>query len=142
MTKSRGVLPPRQAWTDDQVATLIRVYPDTPTADIAEQLGIAVEQVYSKASKLGLKKSAAYLSSPSACRLRRGDSVGAASRFQKGHVTWNKGMKGIYIGGIATQFKPGRAAAEARNYKPIGSTRLSKDGYLMLNAAPKPEELK
>lgn len=29
-----------------------------------------------------------------------------------------------------TRFKPGRPACEARNYQPIGSLRLNKDGYL------------
>ena len=29
-----------------------------------------------------------------------------------------------------TSFKPGRPAHEARNYLPIGSTRISKDGYI------------
>lgn len=52
--------------------------------------------------------------------------------FTPGHVPFNKGMKGWQAGGRAkeTQFKPGRPAHEARNYLPIGSTRLSKDGYL------------
>lgn len=130
MTKSRGILQPRHRWSDDDIALLTRLYPDTPTIDIAKQLGASIDRVYKKANSIGLRKSSEYMNSPAACRLRRGDNVGAASRFQKGHVTWNKGVKGIYIGGIATQFKPGRAPSEASNYKPIGSVRLSKDNYL------------
>lgn len=74
MTKSRGILQPRQYWTDDQVATLTRLYPDTPTVEIAAQLGTTVSRVYAKADRMGLKKSADYLTSKAACRLRRGDN--------------------------------------------------------------------
>lgn len=131
MTKSRGILPPRRRWTDDQVDALTRLYPDTPTADIAKQFGITVERVYSKANLLGLKKSEAYLASPAACRLRKGDGVGAATRFKPGQHSWNKGMKGLNLGGIETQFKPGhRGGKAAELYQPIGTERISKDGYV------------
>ncbi len=130
MTKSKGILPPRNYWSADQIEALTRLYPDTPTAEIAKILGASVERVYHKAASMGLKKSAAYLITPAACRLRRGGDVGASTRFKKGHTTWNAGKTGINIGGFATQFKPGRPPSEARNYRPIGSIRLSRDGYL------------
>jgi hypothetical protein len=55
------------------------------------------------------------------------------TRFRPGHTTWNKGTKGLV--GVqeacrATQFKPGRPACEARNYRSIGSVRINGDGYL------------
>lgn len=126
MTKSRGILAPRVPWTDEQLAVLRARYPHERTEDIAPALGRAVSQVYQKAAHLGLKKSAEYLASPAACRLRRGDNVGAAHRFQKGGAAWNKDMKGLHIGGEATQFQPGQMPT---NWKPIGSERVS-DGYL------------
>ena len=57
---------------------------------------------------------------------------GRSGRFEKGHVPANKGIKGWSSGGrsVETQFKKGRPAHEARNYLPIGSTRLTKDGYI------------
>jgi hypothetical protein len=57
---------------------------------------------------------------------------GRDGRFQKGQVSHNKGVKGWQAGGRSaeTRFKKGRAAQEARNYVPIGTLRLSKDGYL------------
>lgn len=79
---------------------------------------------------MGLKKSEAYLASPAACRLRRGDNVGAAHRFAPGHVPANKGLRrpGWSRGRMAeTQFKPGN---KPHTWKPVGSTRYSKDGYL------------
>lgn len=131
MTKSRGIRSPRTVLTKEQEAILINRYPDTSTGKIADLLGLPVHTVYAKANKLGLKKSAAYLASPAACRLRRGDNVGADNRFQKGHATWNKGMKGLKIGGEATQFKKGHRGGRAVEvYQPIGAERISKDGYL------------
>lgn len=132
MTKSRGILPPRHRWTDGEIELLTRLYPDTPTAEIAWKLGMSVERVYSKAAQMGLKKSDAYLASPAACRLRRGDNVGAEYRFKKGQVPANKGLKGVtYEGCIATQFKKGHRGGRAQEiYQPIGAERISKDGYL------------
>ena len=127
MTKSRGILAPRQYWTDDQVATITLLYPDTPTAELAKLLGGSIKRIHCKAKQLGIKKSAAYLDSKAACRLRRGDNVGEQHRFKKGCSPWNKGMKGITCGGEATQFKPGH---QPLNTLPIGSYRTSRDGNL------------
>ena len=47
-------------------------------------------------------------------------------QFQKGHVPFNKGTKGL-IKPNKTSFKKGNIPA---NHKPIGSERISKDGYI------------
>jgi len=91
-----------------------------------------------RADKLGLHKSAAYLASPAACRLRRGDHVGAAFRFRPGHVPANKGLRrpGFAPGRMKdTQFKAGHR--DPSRWKPIGSTRLS-DGYVFRKIADTP----
>lgn len=119
-------------WTEIEVTILRRYYPDHPTRAIADGLGRTERQVYQKARNLGLKKSEAYLASPDACRLRRGDNVGKASRFEKGQTPWNKG-KPFKAGGRSheTQFKPGSLSGRAaENIQPIGAERVSKDGYL------------
>ena len=57
--------------------------------------------------------------------------VGA--RFKPGQAPWNKGTPGstgLHPNCRKTQFKKGRAPQEARNYAPIGSLRLNKDGHL------------
>lgn len=129
MTKSRGINAPRTQWTKDQEVVLRAQYPDIKTEEIATLLGIDLHKVYAKASSLGLKKSAAFLSSQEAGRLD--GKIGASTRFQKGCSTWNKGMKGLQMGGVATQFKPGHRGGKAADlYQPIGAERISKDGYL------------
>lgn len=114
-------------WTAAALATLRALYADTPTAHLARRLRRPIGTVYAKAAKLGLKKSAAYLATAWSGRLTQGGAErGGSTRFQPGHTTWNKGLKGLQIGGQATQFKPG---SRPHTWKPIGSERTV-DGYL------------
>ncbi len=123
----------RRYWTDSEIEAVKCLYPDTRTADIAAKIGRSEGQIYQKAADLGLKKSPSYLAGPVACRLRRGDNVGKAFRFKPGHQTWNKGHR----------FDPGGRSAETRfkkgtvppNYRPVGSTRISVDGYTEIKVA-------
>ena len=126
MTKSRGIW---MRWTRPQLYVLHRLYCATPTQQIADRLGISLHAVQHKAWRLGLKKSRAYLDSAAACRLRRGDGVGAAYRFKRGHVPANKGIKGWDSGGRShqTRFKPGQ---RGNKFMPIGTLRINGDGYL------------
>jgi|SRR5271170_1603587 len=120
----------RRAWQERELDLLRTQYADTPTKEVSSTIGRSEASVSGRAAILGLKKSATYLAGPKACRLRRGDNVGAACRFLPGHVPANKGLHrpGFAPGKMAqTQFKPG---AKPHTWKPIGSTRLSKDGYL------------
>lgn len=127
MTAAKGRRQARMIWTDDQVATLTRVYPNYKTKDVAYILGHSVQATYGKATSLGLMKSDAYLASPLAGRLRRGDNVGAAYRFKPGSKSWNAGKKiGSKGRSAETQFRAGQPAP---NTKPLGSERLM-DGYL------------
>lgn len=133
MTKSRGINRPRHLWTDLDLQILRVGYPDLPTKQIARDLGISVDMVFRKATQLGLKKSEAYLASDMSGRILRGkqDPRMIASRFKKGTEPWNKGIN--YVAGgrsSETRFKAGRSPEEARNYLPIGSLRVTKDGYL------------
>lgn len=118
-------------WTPEEVATLRAEFADSRTDDLAARLCRSYTTVAQKAAKLGLRKSAAYLASPECHRF---DGIkGIGSRFVAGHQTWNKGKPGstgVQAACRATQFKPGRPANEARNYKPIGSVRVCADGYL------------
>lgn len=120
-------------WALVDEALLRDLYPDTPTSDLAQLFNRPAFQIYQKAARLGLVKSAAYLASPAACRLRRGDNVGAATRFKKGQVPPNKGTRrpGWFRGRMRdTQFKKGHQANPAKARLPIGHERLNADGYL------------
>src|SRR5690606_11112170 len=92
---------------------------------------------------MGLKKSDEYLAGPHACRLRRGDNVGAAYRFKKGFTPWNKGKPGstgTHPNSRRTQFKKGSMSGAAQhNYVPIGSLRLSQDGALEQKVSDDPD---
>jgi hypothetical protein len=118
----------RVPWTEIELKVLRDNYPDSLTADIARALGRPVGQVYQQAARLGLSKSAAFYASEQAHRLD--GKKGAGTRFAKGHKTWNAGMKGLQIGGEATQFKPGHVGGmAAKLYQPIGAERV-RGGYL------------
>lgn len=127
MTKSRNLI--RKRWTPDAAAIRLveRKYATTKTADLAEALGVAYHQVVKLAQKLGLRKDEAWLNSPQGGRTN--GTQGMGTRFQKGQVGWNKGMKLGPDWCKATQFKPGQKPG---NYKPVGSFRIQSSGYLQI----------
>ena len=119
----------RKFWTQSEIDLLIRSYADTESEKLAVLCGHPLSSVYGKAKQLGLKKSPAYLESPAACRLRRGDDIGREYRFQKGNAPANKGLRrpGYGPGRMReTQFVKGR---KPHTWKPIGSERIF-GGYL------------
>jgi hypothetical protein len=119
----------RKPWTKDDLRVLRRRYPNEPTAPLARELGRSVSSTYQQALKLGLRKSAEYLASPAACRLRRDGNVGTHHRFPKGHRPWNAGKKGWKAGGRSaeTRFKRGQPP---HNSVPIGTVVTDADGYM------------
>ena len=134
MTKRRIASEPRKFWTAEENEILRRLYSDEPTPVVAAALGRSVATTYAHANALGLKKSEEYLAGPHACRLRRGDNVGKAFRFNPGQVPPNKGLRrpGWAPGRMKeTQFQKGALSGRARQLlKPVGAERISKDGYL------------
>lgn len=121
-----------RAWTSAEIEAVRTRYPNERCEDIARDLGRTPRGVYARANELGLRKSDAFLASGKAGRL---DGVrGGATRFAKGHVPANKGLRrpGWAPGRMAeTQFTKGvRQGVAVKLYKPIGSERISKDGYL------------
>ena len=115
----------RTRWTDDQVAALRLLYPHFRTLVVGLAIGRDEKSTYAKANALGLHKSAEFLASQSSGRMQRGkqDPRMTASQFKPGFTPWNKGMKGIDIGGKETRFKKGQ---RPHTYLPVGSLRVLK----------------
>ena len=123
----------RRFWTEREIEVLREIYPNLKGEVVAERLGISLKRVYNKAKQLELKKSQEFFASPASARTNGRQGIG--TRFPKGHVPANKGIKrpeGWAPGRMAeTQFTPGvRRGIAVDLYKPIGTERMSKDGYL------------
>ena len=124
----------RRYWTPAEEAIVRQHYPHQRTANLCALLpGRTERTIWQKAAALGLKKTPDYLASVESGRIQRGrtDPRMQSTQFKAGFTPWNKG-KHVTAGGRSaeTRFKPGLAPSEAANYQPIGSLRLSKDGYL------------
>lgn len=130
MTKRRVHAHPRKWWTAKEDKILKAKYPHVQTKKLLPLLpGRTLTTIYQHAKNLGLAKSAKYLASVDACRLRKGDNVGWAHRYPKGHVPANKGLRrpGWGPGRMkATQFKKDQMP---HNWRPVGSTRINSEGY-------------
>lgn len=90
---------------------------------MAKHLRLALRRlmVFAKAMHQGVRKRA---SKTLACR---------PCSSKNGQTAWNKGIKGsagLHPDSCTTQFRKGRAPEESRNYLPIGSQRLTKNGWL------------
>jgi hypothetical protein len=129
VTKSRGILPPRRQWREDELSMLRARYADAPAAEIAKELGCKIHIVYAKAHELGLQKSDAFHEGPASGRLKPGHQIGTQTRFVKGGVSHNKHIKGYDPGGRSreTRFKKGQRPI---NWLPIGAYRVNSLGYL------------
>ena len=128
MTKSRNILPPRRPWTEVELEMLRRYYADSLTADLAQALDRPITQVYSRAVKLGLRKSEAFQASDKSGRLLKGGKLSVQTQFKPGITPWNKGSHYVAGGRSAeTRFKPG---VRPHTWKPVGSYRINADRYL------------
>ena len=120
-------------WTPAQIKLLCELYPHKRTAEVAIAVGHPASSIYHKVGKkqLNICKTAEFMKSEASGRLLDG-TKGIGNRFQKGHNTWNKGMKGLQIGGEETQFKKGNSP---RNHKPVGTVVIRTDGYMQTKIA-------
>lgn len=134
MTKSKGINKPKKTWSELETKLFFALYPCTKSEALSVLFGCTVKQIYSRAKNTNVKKSQWFKDSPMSSRLKRGDEVGKAHRFQPGNVPRNKGIKGMpsHPNQIPTQFKPGQ---RSKNWRPVGSTRIDSDGYVQIKMA-------
>jgi hypothetical protein len=118
----------RRYWTTGEEDIMRRLYPVTPTKQVAAIVGRNERQVFNKAHDMGLDKDPEYLASADACRIHRGSHPGSKkTQFKAGHKTWNKGIRWDAGGrSVETRFKPGQ---KPHSWNPIGHERVTKDGY-------------
>ena len=113
----------------EETELLIEYYPHRSTKEVAFITGKSISQCYAKAFALQLHKTPEYLATEASGRLKKGN---IGTQFPKGNVPWNKGKKGLQIGGEQTQFKKGDKPA---NHKPVASERIDDEGYTYIKIA-------
>jgi hypothetical protein len=105
-------------------AEVVKRYPFESTAAIAKDLGVSLSKVYNRAWSLGIKKDPVYLRST---QYPKGYLGGKASQFKPGHTPKNKGVKmpaELYKMVKPTMFKKGN---KPHNTKPVGTINIRED---------------
>lgn len=117
-----------QRWTDAEVETLRRLFPDHTAREIAAALGRGVRQIHHKAHRLGLRKSPEWIAEHARAAMADPGHPARRTQWPAGHEPYNKGKPHPTRGRSAeTQFRPGN---RPHTWQPIGSDRASKEGYL------------
>jgi hypothetical protein len=117
----------RKQWTKKETEEFIQLYPTTMAKDLANRFNCSIAQIYHKQQNTGVNKSTDFLH-----QYYKSNFKGhSATQFKKGMTSWNKGTKGVMMGGVETQFKKGQ---NPHNTKPIGY-RSTRDGYTVEKTA-------
>lgn len=115
-------------WTVKDLRTLRKLYPKTPTRELAEKLGRSDRAVYQMARIQGLSKSPEYRREQA-----KRTKAPEATRFTEGHKPWNKGIQWD-AGGRSpeTRFKPGH---RPQTWQPVGTEVERADGYIKVKVS-------
>ena len=120
-------------WTQEEIDTLTRMYPNHYAREIADILGRGISSIHCKANSLGLESSleknqrAGYETSKSPASI--------ATRFQNGSVPLNKGKKvspEVYSKIQPTMFKKGSTPV---NHRDVGEERVNVYGYIEIKVS-------
>lgn len=115
----------KRFWPQEEIDYLTKHFPDDTAPEIASVLRRSTFSIYGKANVLGLKKSEAFKRSHKRRTFQGWEGI--EYRFKKGHISWNKGKKGVMTGGIETQFKKGHLPKNTK-YNGCITIRQSKNG--------------
>ena len=112
----------KRYWSPQEVELLRKLYPCKTAQIVADVLGRNLSSVHNKAFALGLTKAPGFWKTVA--------HPVTDTQFKKGIQPWNKGKPGTtghHPKTKATQFKK---CATPRNTQPLGSLRMTKDGYM------------
>jgi hypothetical protein len=94
----------RKYWKKNEIEEFRQLYPNTLNRELVIKFNCELYQLYNLAHRIGCYKSPEYLKEHVNKFTFTEPSI--AHRFQKGHKTWNSGIKGIRMS-IKTEFKKG-----------------------------------
>ena len=120
-------------WTQQEIDTLTRMYPNHYAREIADILGRGISSIHCKASSLGLESSLEKIQRVGYETSKSPASI--AARFQKGSVPPNKGKKvspEVYSKIQPTMFKKGRTPV---NHRDVGAERVNVYGYIEIKVS-------
>ena len=100
-------------WSDEEIAYFKEIVPNRHYDEVLELMNAKFEYQFRKSQLSGAAK-------------RYGVKTGFTGQFEKGNIPANKGTKGLTTAN-KTSFKKGQ---KSHNYRPVGSERVSRDGYI------------
>jgi hypothetical protein len=125
-----------QIWTLKELELLKELWNDTGIEVIQQLLNRSRSAIYGKVCQLKLQRSEAYKQKMQSYFSETLIKHGAKSRFKKGHESHNKGkqMKDYVKPEMMERMKVGqfKKGSFSHNRLPIGTERLTKDGYLQV----------
>ena len=111
---------PFRYWTEEEKRYLAEITLGRSRQEITEMMSTKFNQEYTNTQITAAIK-------------RYGLTTGRTGRFEKGHVPFNKGTKGL-TGANKTSFKKGNVP---HTYLPIGSESVTRDGYTIVKVSDK-----
>ena len=120
-------------WTQQEIDTLTRMYPNHYAREIADILGRGISSIHCKANALGLESSLEKIQRAGYETSKKPASI--ATRFQKGSVPLNKGKKvspEVYSKIQPTMFKKGSTPV---NHRDVGEERVNVYGYIEIKVS-------
>ena len=126
----------------DEDAYIRAHYMDNTLSSMGTYLGRSIGSVYGRMKKLGCVVPHEIAQARMRSNMALCMANGKAHRYKPGNVPANKGQQlssEMYAKAQATMFRPGHRPA---NWKPVGSERITKDGYIMVKITEITWELK
>lgn len=124
-------------WTPEKDNTLRELFPATPSAQVAEVMGLTLSQVNCRAFVLGIKKNTEYKRSTQLKSIEQLMRKGVNYRFPKGNVPQNKGKKMSAELRSKCQHTFFTKGHKPHNTKYNGYERTNAEGYIEVRVGDK-----